>query len=316
MALTKPDAAAERPKALSAGHRDRAALGISLVLVSTIFLAASDITSKHLTETLPALQIAWIRYVVFALVVVAAALWRQEGSPLRSRRPGLQLARGLGLVGSAIFFMSSLAYLPVADATAISFISPIFVTALSIPLLRETIGWRRWLAALVGLAGVLIIVRPGTDAFQFAALLPILGAFFWASSLIATRRLATTDSAATTMTYSALVGVLVLTCLVPFVWITPSWRDVALSVGVGLASTTGHWIVALAYRNAAASVLAPYSYTQIVWASLLGFLVFGVAPSGWTWAGASIIILSSIYTAHRERVRALEARRAAKGTAT
>lgn len=309
MAPPEPDAAAQRPTPLSAGHRDRASLGIALVVLSTIFLAASDVTAKHLTQTLPALQIAWIRYVVFALVVLAAALWRQAGSPLRSHRPGLQLARGLGLVGSAMFFMTSLRYLPVADATAISFISPIFVTALSIPLLRETIGWRRWLAAFVGLGGVLIIVRPGTDAFQFAALLPIGGALCWAGSLIATRQLATTDSASTTMTYSALVGVIVLTAVVPFVWVEPSWFDVALGVAVGLASTTGHWIVAMAYRNAAASVLVPYSYTQIVWASLLGFLVFGAMPSGWTWTGAGIIILSSIYTAHRERVRALEARR-------
>ena len=156
---------------------------------------------------------------------------------------------------------------------------------------------------MVGLCGVIVIVRPGSSAFDPAALFPVISAFGWACTLIMTRMISGKDRAITTMTYSSMVGLCILTAMVPLFWVTPNWRDIALGVAVGIASTTGQWIVVLAIRYADASVLAPFSYSQLVWATMLGFLIFGDVPDILTIAGAAIIIGSGLYTAHRERVR-------------
>jgi drug/metabolite transporter (DMT)-like permease len=211
--------------------------------------------------------------------------------------------RGLGTVASALFFISSLPFLPMADATAINFISPILITALAVLFLREQVGWRRWTAALVGLLGVLIVIRPGTGAFQMAALLPLLAAASWAGTAIVTRLMSGTDHPTTTLTYSALVGLGVLTVMMPFVWVTPTWTEAGLALVMGLLSTAGHGLVVLGYRHASASVVAPFSYVQLIWAGALGFLVFGSSPDQFTFLGAGIIVSSGLYTAYRERVR-------------
>ncbi len=282
---------------------DRPFRGIALILASTVFLGASDVTAKYLSATLPSIEIAWIRFLVFALIMSPAMV---PGSPLyalRSRRPGLQAMRGVALLGSSLFFISGLRFLPIAEASATGFVAPLFVTALSIVFLGETVGVRRWLATAVGLIGVLIILRPGTGAFHPAAFFPIVSALAWACTLIMTRMMSGRDHAITTMTYSSIVGVCILSALVPFVWVAPSWHDILFGVFIGLASTAGQWIVVLAFRYADASVLAPFSYTQLLWVSILGFVIFGEVPDIWTVTGAVFIVGSGLYTAHRERVR-------------
>ncbi|MFN5683059.1 DMT family transporter, partial [Bradyrhizobium sp.] len=206
-------------------------------------------------------------------------------------------------LGSSIFFITGLGYLPIAEASATGFVAPLFVTALSIIFLGEKVGLRRWIATAVGLCGVLIILRTGTGAFHLAALFPIASAFSWACTLIMTRIMSGREHAITIMTYSSIAGLCLLSAMVPFVWITPSWQDIGFGVLVGVASTMGQWIVVLAFRYADASVLAPFSYTQLLWVSLLGFFVFGEVPSIWTVVGAAFIVSSGLYTAHRERVR-------------
>ncbi len=282
---------------------DRPFRGIALILASTVFLGASDVTAKYLSTTLPSIEIAWIRFLVFALIMSPAMV---PGSPLyalRSQRSGLQVMRGVALLGSSLFFISGLRFLPIAEASATGFVAPLFVTALSIVFLGETVGVRRWLATAVGLIGVLIILRPGTGAFHPAAFFPIVSALAWACTLIMTRMMSGRDHAITTMTYSSIVGVCILSSLVPFVWVAPSWHDILLGVFIGLASTAGQWIVVLAFRYADASVLAPFSYTQLLWVSILGFVIFGEVPDVWTVTGAVFIVGSGLYTAHRERVR-------------
>jgi drug/metabolite transporter (DMT)-like permease len=282
---------------------DRPFRGIALILLSTVFLATSDISAKYLSKTLPSIEIAWVRFVVFALIMMPAML---PGSPLfalRTSRPGFQLLRGLALLGSSILFITALRYLPMAEASATSFVAPLFVTALSIVFLSEKVGVRRWAATIVGLAGVIVIVRPGTGAFQIAALLPIVSAFAWACTLVMTRVMSGREHAMTTMTYSSIVGVCVMSAMVPFAWVTPSLNEILICLLVGVASTTGQWIVVLAFRYADASVLAPFSYIQLLWACILGFLIFGEVPDAWTMTGASFIVASGLYTAHRERIR-------------
>ena len=277
-----------------------------MILLSTVFLGVSDVTAKYLSATLPSVEITWIRFMVFALIMTPGMV---PGSPvyaLRSDRPRFQLMRGVTLLGSSLLFITGLRYLPIAEASATGFVSPLFVTALSIIFLGERVGMRRWAATAVGLFGVLVILRPGTSAFHAAAFFPVVSALSWASTLIMTRMMSGRDPAITTMTYSSIVGVSILTLLVPFVWVAPSWHDLLLGLLIGVASTLGQWIVVLAFRYADASVLAPFQYTQLLWVSILGFLVFGELPDIWTVVGAVFIVASGLYTAYRERVRRLE----------
>jgi drug/metabolite transporter (DMT)-like permease len=317
IAVTPPPAAAARldsaslpfPEKKSTARRralartDRPFKGIALILASTVFLGTSDVTSKYLSATLPSVEIAWIRFLVFVLIMTPAMV---PGTPLfalRSPRPGFQLLRGLALLGSSLLFISGLRYLPIAEASSTSFVSPIFVTALSIVFLSERVGIRRWLATAVGLIGVLVILRPGTGAFHLAAFFPLASALCWAATLVMTRMMSGKETSLTTMTYSSIAGLAVLSAMVPFVWVTPTWHDILLGILVGVASTAGQWIVVLAFRYADASVLAPFSYSQLVWVSLLGFIIFGEVPGIWTVSGAALIVASGLYTAHRERVR-------------
>jgi drug/metabolite transporter (DMT)-like permease len=316
IAVTPPPAAAARldsahlplPEKKSADRKaparaDRPFKGIALILASTIFLGTSDVTAKYLSATLPSIEIAWIRFLVFAMIMTPAML---PGSPLfamQTGRLGLHLLRGAAILGSSLFFITGLRFLPIAEASATGFVAPLFVTALSIVFLGERVGLRRWMATAVGLIGVLIILRPGTGAFHMAAFFPLVSALAWACTLIITRMMSGTERAMTVMAYSAIVGLCILSALVPFVWVTPTWHDIAFGVLIGVASTAGQWIVVLAFRYADASVLAPFSYTQLLWVSLLGFFIFGEVPDAYTITGAAFIVASGLYTAHRERVR-------------
>jgi drug/metabolite transporter (DMT)-like permease len=293
----------KREERRAPARADRPFKGIALILLSTTFLGVSDVTAKYLSATLPSIEIAWIRFLVFAMIMVPAMV---PGSPLYAlptRRVGLLLMRGAALLGSSLFFISGLRYLPIAEASATGFVAPLFVTALSILFLSEKVGVRRWLATGAGLLGVLIILRPGTGAFHVAAFFPIVSALAWAATLIMTSMMSGREHAITIMTYSSIAGVAILSAMVPFVWVTPTWHDIMFGILIGVASTLGQWIVVLAFRYADASVLAPFSYTQLLWVASLGFLVFGEVPDAWTVVGTAFIVGSGLYTAHRERVR-------------
>jgi drug/metabolite transporter (DMT)-like permease len=293
----------DKPAAVAPARSDRPFRGIALILASTVFLGVSDVTAKYLSATLPSIEIAWIRFLVFALIMAPAMI---PGSPvysLRTRQQGMLLVRGAALLASSLFFISGLRFLPIAEASATGFVAPLFVTALSILLLGERVGLRRWFATAVGLIGVIIILRPGTGAFHPAAFFPLVSAFAWACTLIMTRMMSGKEHAATIMTYSSIAGVCILTALVPLVWVAPSWHDTLFGILIGITSTAGQWIVVLAFRYADASVLAPFSYSQLLWVGILGFVIFGEVPDVWTVTGAVFIVASGLYTAHRERVR-------------
>ena len=303
-----PGSSPARSSGANAALLEAPSRGILLIVASTVFFAGADALTKVLASSLPVPEIAWIRYVIFSLLTLPLLLRNGGVGVLRSGHPGLQLLRGLATVGSTLLFTASLQLLPVADATAINFVSPILITALSIPLLGEVVGWRRWVASAVGLVGVLIIIRPGTSTFGAAALLPLCAAASWASAAVITRMMSGMDRPITTLTYTALVGTAALSLVVPIVWVVPSWGELGLGLCIGLLSTAGHWLVVLAYRHAPASTVAPFSYVQLIWAGILGLLVFRAVPDLWTVMGAGIIALSGLYTAHRERVRARSSR--------
>jgi len=277
--------------------------GIIFAVSATILFASSDTISKYLSGGLPIIEFIWIRYALNTLF--ALCLPRPTPRPVRlSRHPVLQTLRGLCAVGSSVLFVMGVRQMTMAQATTISFLSPLLVTVLSIPLLHEVVGIRRWAAVATGMLGMIVVVRPGLDGFQPAALFGVASASCWALSLILTRKLATDDPPRTTVLWSAVTGLLLLTLALPFSAVWPDWRQFGLSVGMGVLATGGQWLVILAHRIAAASVLAPMFYAQLIWSTLGGYLVFNNLPDEWTGAGATIIIASGLYTAHRERMRA------------
>ena len=291
------------------GRKDDPLRGILLVVLAVFFFSCSDATAKYLSQTLPSIEIGWMRYAGFTALLLPLML--RGGSPVvRTARPGLQILRGLGMLGSALFFIMGMRYLPMAEAAATSYVSPVFVTVLSIFVLNEKIGLRRWAAVLVGLLGVLIVIRPGGAAFQPAAIFPILSAVSWATGVVITRKMTGQERPTTTLIWSALTGLVVLSALLPFEFAMPNGWEIALGLLIGLVSTIAQWLLIQAYRYGDASVLASYSYIQLVWSTGLGYLVFGAVPDHWTFAGAGVIIASGLYTAHRERIRQREQRAA------
>jgi drug/metabolite transporter (DMT)-like permease len=293
--------------AASSSAADNPLRGIALSLLATTVFAASDTMAKFLTASLPVIEIVSIRYVIF--VLFAGCLARSAGPhALWPRSPSLQVVRGLCVVGSAVLFVFGVRSMQIAQASTISFISPLMITVLSIPVLGEVVGPRRWAATAAGMLGVVIVARPGTGGFQPAALFGVASSACWALALVITRKMATTERSATTLFWSAGVGGVVLAVLLPFVFVRPSVPHLLLALVVGGLSSTGQWLVVLAHRLAPASVLAPFSYSQLIWATIGGWLVFDNLPDGWTLVGAAIIIASGLYTAHRERLRARGAR--------
>ncbi len=268
---------------------------IGFIIASTAVFCLGDVAAKALTHRYHGLEITWFRFVVFAAIMVPLVLLTKGPSGLVSRRPRIQFARGLSLALASACFILGLGAMPVSENTAIAFLSPLFVTALSIPLLKEVVGARRWAAAIVGFLGVMLIVRPGSDAFQIAALLPISAALIGAFGTLATRML-NTDAPETTLAWTAVVGFLTLSVAVPFVWTAPRLEDLPYAFATGLFSAIGHVFVVLAYRRAPASLLAPFTYTQLPFAAAASYLAFGDMPGVWTMAGMAVIAASGLYT--------------------
>jgi drug/metabolite transporter (DMT)-like permease len=278
-------------------------VGILLILGSSLVFALADAVAKVLVGSLPPVQVFWMRSVVVLSLTIPFILLRKGPQAFRTARPGWQVTRSLMIVASSMMFLTGLSYLPLADASAINFIWPMLITVFSALFLREQVGIRRALATVVGFAGMLIMLRPGTGAFQPAAIFPIIAATLWALASVMTRSISRDDAAETTMFWSALVAVSASSLVVPFVWQMPTGQEVLFAFLIGLGSTFGHGMVIFAYSRTFASTLAPYSYTQLIWAAAAGYVIFGTLPDRWIVAGTIIIAASGIYTAHRERVR-------------
>jgi drug/metabolite transporter (DMT)-like permease len=274
-------------------------IGIGLILISTLCFSLGDVTAKAMAATTPAIEVTWFRYIVFALLFVPRSVMTNGRNALSTKRPGLQLFRATSVVASSALFIMSLQYLQPAEATAINFISPVFITLLSIAFLAEKVGVHRMLATLLGFAGVLLIVQPGTDAFQWAAVYSIASAVLWAAAMVATRAM-TREKSEVTLAWAGLVGSIGLGAVVPVSWHTPTAGELFFGCLTGIFACAGHWFVIRAYRYAPASLLAPFSYAQLIFAGALGYLVFGAVPGPATFAGGIVIVASGLYTAQRE----------------
>ena len=275
--------------------------GVLLLIAATAVFTVMDVMSKRLIQAgMPVIEIAWMRCVcqLVAILVILGPFGTLRAAP--STKPASQIARGTMILGSSIFFVLGLNELPIATATATGFVSPLFVTALSIPLLGEKVGLRRWSAVFVGFLGVLVIVRPGGDSFSAAAFWPILSALSWAGALILTRRMSG-EPTETTYLWSALVGLIATSLALPAIWATPSADAMLLLITMGATSAIGHLLLIRAFRMAEAALLAPFQYIQLVWATIFGVIVWNELPDWLTYAGTAIIVASGLYIWARER---------------
>jgi drug/metabolite transporter (DMT)-like permease len=273
--------------------------GILLMLATMAIFVVCDTTAKWLTRSYPVPQVVWARF-AFAFLFVAALLGPRALAALRSRRLALQLARSALQIGSTTTYFFAVSLLPITTAVTVSFLQPLLITALSVPLLRERVGPRRWAAVGCGFLGVLVIVRPGT-AMDVAVLLPVATAGASALYYIATRIVSRSDPVTTSLLYTALLGTVGASAILPWSWTPPDALGWCLLIAVGLLAGLGHLLVIQAYGSAPASLLAPFIYTQLIWATGLGWLIFGDLPDAWTIAGALIIVGSGLYVFHRER---------------
>lgn len=269
-------------------HRTHAPVAGILMLIGAMgMFSASDVLAKQLAARLPVVEIAWFRYL--ALLLTVAPLLR-GGASLRSARPLVQLGRALGLVGSAVLFILALDRLPIAEATAMVFASPLFVTLLSAWLLRERVDAQRWAVVAAGFAGVLIVMRPGTAAFQPAALLPVASSLSWAVAVICTRKASQRDSVATTMVHSAAIGALLLSVPVLPGFVRPDAHEAMLLAAMAASWCGAQWLTVAAYHRGDASTLAPFAYSQLLFATLLGVFVFGQRPDATALLGIAVIL--------------------------
>jgi drug/metabolite transporter (DMT)-like permease len=287
-----------------AQQRRQRLTGIALMCGAVAAFSCLDATGKYLLRYMDPLQVVWARY--FGAFLLALVFLNPITRPkmMTTSRPFMQIGRSALLLGSTVLNFFALRYLQLDEALAILFSTPFIVALLCGPLLGEWVGWRRWTAIGVGFLGVLLVARPGFAGLHPAALLTLGSAICYALYVISTRVLARTDRSETTLFYSNLVGAVAMLPVIPLVWTTPkNVLVVALMVVIGALGSGGHYLLIRGHRLAPASTLAPFIYTQMIWTTALGFLVFGDVPHYWTIVGGSIVIASGLYLLHRETVR-------------
>jgi len=277
--------------------------GTLLVVVAVGIFAVMDTIAKYLARSYPVPGVIWARFAANLIVLSAFLAATGQLKRLRTARPGLQIMRGLLLCGATLLYFTSLTVLPLAEAAAIGFVMPLFLVLLAVPMLGERMDGARLIAVLVGLAGAMVIVRPGASAFTPYALLPIGMALCNALYQILTRKIAGVEHPLTSLAWGAIVGTVVVSFALPFAWVTPTnpWHWVLLAI-VGLLASVGHFTLIRAYDYASANGLAPFFYTQLVWVMLLGWLVFGDFPDGWSLIGMGIIVVSGLSLVGRQRL--------------
>jgi drug/metabolite transporter (DMT)-like permease len=281
------------------------ALAVALIIASGTVLAGMDAFAKYLSLGLPFLMVLWGRYFFHTVITFGSyGIKTRSLQFLRARRPDLQFVRALALFGATSFMYLAITRMPLGDAAAIQFLAPVLVTALSGLILGEYVGPRRWIGVGFGFIGVLLVARPGSGVLGWNALLPLATAVLLAIYMMMTRIIRTKDDPAATTFYSTALGALILSVLVIFYWQTPTWTQWGLMVVMGSAGAVGHFMLVKAFHSAEASMLAPFTYAQVVAAIAWGYLVFADVPSIWTVAGASVVIASGLYVWYREtRVR-------------
>jgi drug/metabolite transporter (DMT)-like permease len=274
---------------------------LGLMTLGILLLTANDATSKYLVQSHPIGQVVGLRQAATLLVLIPYMIFFSRWSLLRVVDLRGQLMRGMLFIIGSMLIVWSLAELPLATAITMLYISPIFMVILSVPMLGERISRHRWVAVIGGFAGVLIIMRPGGSTFQWALLLPLVAAMVNALRDVITRRLARTETSISILFWSNIILMAGGFMTLPLGWAPVSTQDAFWFVAAGIFNGTAHFCIIDALRTGEASALAPIRYTALLWAALLGFLVWGEVPELWLLAGAVVIIGSSLYMIRAER---------------
>jgi drug/metabolite transporter (DMT)-like permease len=285
------------------GHSaDRPGLGIALMLAGIAGFAVMDATIKWLTADYPVAQVVTLRSWFGLPLLCLFALYEDGFKSLKTQRPMVHVGRYLLVFALSFSFFWALSQMKLVDAISITFAAPIFITALSVPLLKESVGWHRWMAIGIGFCGVLVMLRPGMGVFEWAALVVLGSAVVYALLMITTRAFKSTESTAALMLYPQLGMSLTGIILVPFFWLTPSLGDLGLFALAGMFGSVGVMCLTHAFRLGPAAVISGFEYSALIWATLLGFLLWGELPDIFTLVGAVIVIMSGLYIIYRETV--------------
>jgi drug/metabolite transporter (DMT)-like permease len=297
--------------------------GILFLLGSGLVFTFLDALAKETSMLLPILQVAWGRYIFhfvflpfygdrpFTRASWSASGWRRL---FATQHLWLQIIRSFLLLGATLFFFGAVYYVPLADAGAVAFLEPLLITALAHFFLGEKVGLRRWVAVIVGLIGVLVVLRPGFGMAHWGVLLALGSAGCGSIYSTLTRVVSRDDSAATSLAFSGLAGVVGLSLVMPFVWHPADGGIWLMFLGLGILGGLGHFLMIKAFGLAPGGMLAPFIYVQMIWMVIVGWLRFGDWPVTSTWIGIALIVGSGLYALHRERVRARERSRISTGS--
>ena len=278
---------------------------VLFMMIMVVCFSILETTAKYLSRSYPVPMLVWCRYAVHTVLMVILLAPRMGVNLVRTGQPGGQFFRAALLMGSTLFNFSALSFLPMAEVKAISFVSPLLVTLLAVWLLREHVSRPRWIAVVAGFCGVLFIVRPGSAMLQWPALFALGSASCYSVYQIMTRKFSESENPLTTLFYTAVVGCVLMTLIVPFFWKTPELRHIPLLLLLGIAGGFGHFMLIKAMELENASFLSPLGYMQLLWVVLLGFLVFDDFPDAHAFLGMAIIVSSGLYVAlgHRPKPR-------------
>jgi len=262
-----------------------------------------DAIAKYLSYSLPILQITWFRFFFSAVITGIFIYLFSRKSFVRSKNIKSQVLRGILLLTSSLLFFYAISVISLAKALTLAFICPLIVTALSPYFLKERVGRRRWTAVIVGFIGVLLVIRPGIVEFNWASLASLGTGLCYAIYLIVTRSLKDTDNGLLTLLFTSIVGTVVLSVYLPFVWVNPSLNQLLLAVNMGFIAALAHGLIIISYNYSDASKLAPLGYFEIIPNIIIGYVWFSDFPDKYTIFGLLVIILSGIYVFRREQLK-------------
>ena len=269
-------------------------------LLAWVMLPIMDGFAKYLSSDLPVLQITWARYFFTVAFTFPIMFFFYRNQLKWSDKPKLQFIRGLILLIANICFFYSISVISLAKALTLAFVAPLIVTAFSPMFLGEKVGFRRWSAVVIGFVGSLVVIRPGFVEINLASLAALGTGVMYGFYLIITRKLSTSDNPLLTLLLTGIVGAVIITCVMPFVWVTPSLNQWSMMAAIGVFACIGHLFLILSLKYADASKLAPFSYFEIITNIIIGYYFFSDFPDNWTFLGLFIIVLSGIYISRRE----------------
>jgi len=273
---------------------------ITFNLLAWVMLPIMDGFAKYLSSDLPVLQITWARYFFTVAFTFPIMFFFYRNQLKWSEKPKLQFLRGLILLTANICFFYSISVISLAKALTLAFVAPLIVTAFSPIFLSEKVGLRRWLAVIIGFIGSLVVIRPGFVEINLASLAALGTGVMYGFYLIITRKLSTSDNPLLTLLLTGVVGAIIISIVMPFVWIKPTLNQWSMMAAIGIFACVGHLFLILSLKYADASKLAPFSYFEIITNIIIGYYFFSDFPDNWTFLGLFIIVLSGIYISRRE----------------